>query len=326
MTALALTQVTLCCVDSTPRLPWALRALRRSMEQVQFGDAFICTDRASLGEHALPEGVRLVEMAPLRSIEAYSEYMIKCLRPHVHTSHVLIVQWDGFVLHPAAWRDEFLEFDYLGAPWQHFPEPWTVGNGGFSLRSVRLLEALEAPSIVASHPEDICICQTHRAQLEAMGIRFAPRSVARYFSVEDGPLLPEVFGFHSPCHLPAVLAPDEAMAFIDSLQPSVIEAHYFGSLLRELVQGARSRAELQPALRKYRQLIHTAIDGLNGPSSLSPHALGVCKALIRYGEYAAAGKLLRRRREALGRRWAEPKLWWRLKAKSLVSSLKRSGS
>ena len=321
MTRLALPQVSLCCVDCTPRLPWALKALQLCLDRVSFGDAILCTDRGSLQAQALPAGLRWVEIDALRSIESYSEFMLKGLAAHVRTSHVLIVQWDGFVLNAAAWRDEFLGFDYIGAPWNHIPEPQSVGNGGFSLRSLRLLQALQDRAIQPSHPEDVCICQTYRAVLEARGLRFAPTALARRFAVEDGELSPQVFGFHGPYHLPTVLEPAQTLAFVESLNPSEVLAHYFGRLLRELTLGAQARPELKPALVAFEHLIRKGIDRLQGPDSLTPQALGFCKALIRYGQYAAAQRLLRERRKALAKPWAEPRLWLRMKFNALASAV-----
>ena len=322
LSRLDLPQVTLCCIDSTPRLPWSLRALQRCVDQICFGDAVLCADRASLGGRALPEGVRWVEIEPLRSIEAYSHFMLKSLAPIVRTSHVLIVQWDGYVLQAKAWDDEFLSCDYVGAPWHHVPEPHTVGNGGFSLRSRRLLLALEDPVIVPSHPEDICICRTYRARLEAQSLRFAPRTLAGRFAVEDEPLRDDVFGFHGPYHMPRLLPPDDVLAFIESLGTGAVAGHYFGSLLREMTQTARADARLQPAMQALQRLILQAVDGLQGPKSLTKASLGLCKALIRYGQYAAAHQLLAQRRAAHGSAWPDAKLRWRLNVNWLVSFLR----
>jgi hypothetical protein len=317
MTSLSLPQVTLCCVDSTPRLDWSLKALQHCLTQVSFGDAFLCTDRASLAGRALPDGVRWVEIHPLDSIEAYSDFMIKGLAPHLRTSHLLVVQWDGYVLNPAAWREEFLSVDYIGAPWNHIPEPWKVGNGGFSLRSAALLQALQDPAIRPEHPEDLCICKTNRPALEAKGLRFAPLGMAGRFAVEDGPLSAEVFGFHGPYHLPSLLPPAEVLAFVESLSTGALRAHYFGSLLRELVHGARRNPALRPALAAFQQLVLRAIDELDDAASLSSQALGMLKALIRHGPHACAARLLARRRAASGRRFGEPKLWLRLQFNAL---------
>src|ERR1700722_12124880 len=56
------------------------------------------------------------------------------------TSHCLTIQYDGFVLDSDMWRAEFLDYDYIGAPWPH--RGYAVGNGGFSLRSVEMMRYL----------------------------------------------------------------------------------------------------------------------------------------------------------------------------------------
>jgi hypothetical protein len=119
----------------------------------------------------------------------------------VQTSHVLIIQHDGFILNPYAWDDEFLQYDYIGAPWC-YDDGLNVGNGGFSLRSKRLLDILSTDEhIVQSHTEDYRIGRTYRRRLERRGIRFAPESLASRFSIEGnikyGWKWNNQFGFHS---------------------------------------------------------------------------------------------------------------------------------
>ncbi len=43
--------------------------------------------------------------------------MIKRINSYVATPFALVIQYDGFILNPDAWRDEFLDYDYIGAPW-----------------------------------------------------------------------------------------------------------------------------------------------------------------------------------------------------------------
>ena len=125
--------------------------------------------------------------------------MLRGLAAHVATSHVLIVQWDGWVTHPAAWSAEFLEYDYAGAPWGRYPDGMDVGNGGFSLRSRRLLHALqdERFALVPGVPEDELIGRVWRPALERdHAIRFAPSEVAGRFAYERTAPRGETFGFH----------------------------------------------------------------------------------------------------------------------------------
>ena len=60
---------------------------------------------------------------------------------------------------PAAWDAAFLDCDYLGAKWFWHNDGMRVGNGGFSLRSRRLLLALQDPRIDLVEAEDTAICR-----------------------------------------------------------------------------------------------------------------------------------------------------------------------
>jgi hypothetical protein len=161
----ALPRVTLVCVDSRdPTL--AAQAIERCRSQIDFGACVFFTDRRKLDRAALARDVEIVDVR-LESIEAYSGFMLHDLAPHVRTSHALVVQWDGFVVDAGRWDDAFLDYDYIGAPWPGNPAGRDVGNGGFSLRSKRLLDALARGSFAAGHPEDVCIGVDHRARLES---------------------------------------------------------------------------------------------------------------------------------------------------------------
>ena len=100
--------------------------------------------------------------------------MLKELGAHIQTDYALVVQWDGFVIDGNAWADEFWNYDYIGARWPHVAGPYRVGNGGFSLRSKKLLNALRDEMISLGvddrgneDNEDEAICIRHRELLES---------------------------------------------------------------------------------------------------------------------------------------------------------------
>lgn len=162
-----------------------LFAAEISTKEIRFKDVKILTHLASDHEW-------IVKIPPIKSIEAYSQWMIKELVQYVDTEFVLIIQHDGFVVAPNQWQDDFLAFDYLGSP-----ALWGMGNGGFSLRSKKLLTLLaEDEAIVKTHPEDTVICKTYRSYLEKKGIRFATPEIAHHFSI-DANVWQGQFGFHN---------------------------------------------------------------------------------------------------------------------------------
>ena len=162
------------------------------------------------------QGVEYFQAPPINTTKDYSDLLLTGLRQYVAGTHVLIIQWDSFILHPELWTNDFLQYDYIGAVWPHHPDT-PVGNGGFSLRSVKLLEVLESPAITKRHAEDFCICVDNKATLEnQFGIRFAPKSIAEQFAVERSSWHP-AFGFHGFFNFGKALNPQELSAFLDLL-------------------------------------------------------------------------------------------------------------
>src|SRR5438128_11149231 len=156
---LELPSVTLCCID-TANQALALRALQRSAAGIRFGRTLFLTHH----ELEAPDiEVRLI--APLTSRDTYSQFVLKSLLAHIDTPHVLLVQWDGYVVNPLAWRGAYLDCDYIGAKWFWAPEGLRVGNGGFSLRSHKLLEALQAPRIVLTEGAAVTLGRAFRPLL-----------------------------------------------------------------------------------------------------------------------------------------------------------------
>jgi tetratricopeptide (TPR) repeat protein len=213
---LELPGVTLCCMDTAnPEL--ALRALRLCAAAVRFARVLLLT-------HDAPEvrGVELRRIPPIASREAYSHFVLKELAAHIDTPHVLLVQWDGYVIHPDAWRDEFLACDYLGAKWSWHDGTCSVGNGGFSLRSRKLLAALQDPRIELSGPEDETICRVFRPLLEREhGVVFGSEAQADAFAFEASYPLGRPFGFHGLFNFCRFVPPAEIVELTRWFTPEI---------------------------------------------------------------------------------------------------------
>lgn len=235
----ALADVTLVCVDGANH-DLAAAAMRHCLGLVQPAAALFLTDRP----YAI-DGVETRLVKPLDSAVGYSLVMLHGLQEFIHTSHALVVQYDGLIWRPDLWSPTFLEWDYIGAPWSFQADPaLAVGNGGFSLRSRRLLHALQHPAITFIHPEDVAICVKHRDHLASHdGIKFAPRDLAERFAVENGlPLdpggAPGSFGFHGLHNFAAMLDRDQVLALINALPLRLLGSfRSFDLAFRYLVRG-----------------------------------------------------------------------------------------
>ncbi len=207
--------VTLVSMTSV-RMQETIKALVNSSRSINYASIKLITHEEPPD---LPDNIRYCNIPKINHIDEYSYNMIYRLGDYVDTDYALIVQHDGYVVNPEKWQNVFLEYDYIGAP---FPMPndsftyrdangrlFRVGNGGFSLRSKKLIDLpnelkLEWKSFHGSYNEDGFICVTNRNTYEEHGCKFAPLDVAIHFSHESP--IPETeniipFGFHGRSQL-----------------------------------------------------------------------------------------------------------------------------
>lgn len=206
-----LDSVTLCCIETRcPSL--GLHAMMQSMAQLRFvrGILFTCEQF----DPPLDCEIDII-VIDIPDISSYSRFVLQRLHQYITTEHALIVQWDGFVTDGRMWRDIFLTFDYIGARWPHFSDAISVGNGGFSLRSARLLQATATLDYEGEIAEDLYVCHTMRSTLENdFALRFADTETADAFAYERFKPERSCFGFHGLFNLPDFMAPAALSAFI----------------------------------------------------------------------------------------------------------------
>ena len=187
-------------------------ALRISLRNIEFGAVKLLS---SLPPSKKYSDIEYVSIPAMNNIADYNRMMIEDLHKYFTTSHCLVVQPDSFVVDSDLWKDEFLQFDYIGAPWSNkirinselvlnFEEN-CVGNGGFSLRSRKLVETTAKINFKSLKfpikAEDVVICHFLYQEMIDNGIRFAPVKLAAQFSMENvenlyGQNVDSVFGFH----------------------------------------------------------------------------------------------------------------------------------
>lgn len=177
------------CGDSN-YLDGIIKAAKICTKDINFGDVKILSDKYITSS--------IYEIIKIQSLnkQQYCEFMMYELSKYIHTDYCLTFQGDGFVINPHLWKDDFLNYDYIGAPWLNENKN-NVGNGGFSLRSKKFLLAAETleynsniqfqPHIPAGDlitPEDWFMCNYSFDKMVDMGITFADVDTAYKFSVE----------------------------------------------------------------------------------------------------------------------------------------------
>lgn len=199
---LQLPDVTLIAMTSV-NVKATVKAMQYSMRGIDFGEAVLVTHRKPF---MLPKEIRYRHTSKLTHIDDFNYKTVYELGEYVNTKFALLVHADGFVVNPDSFRDEFLDYDYIGSPW---PMPTNdlmyrdihgnlcrVGNS-VSIRSKRLMD-FPKKSNMPWTPEDGCfnedgfICCRMRHLFEAEGMTYAPLEVAVYFGHEH--MIPELKG------------------------------------------------------------------------------------------------------------------------------------
>lgn len=176
------------------KIPETIEALRKCQDQMKFSRTILLTH-----EELEVEGIEVIQI-PKLDYKGYNEFVAMTLWQYVSADFALLVQNDGYITDGKLWTDEFLMHDYIGAPWPIPKDNNTyrtpggrlarVGNGGFSLRSRKLMRAptilgLEFTDNGTGFPhEDGFLCVHYREVLENDGVRFAPVELAARFSTE----------------------------------------------------------------------------------------------------------------------------------------------
>lgn len=110
---LKLPRVTLAAMTSV-KVYETIKALEYSMRGIEFGEVVLITHRKPLG---LPDSITYKHTSRLDNIDCFNYKMVYELGDYIDTDYVLLIHYDGFVVHPEKWQDRFFDYDYIGAPW-----------------------------------------------------------------------------------------------------------------------------------------------------------------------------------------------------------------
>lgn len=154
-------------------------------------------------EHPQIHGIDFYQTFPSDEWSWMMDLHIGHLLPLCTSRFILVYNCDGFIINPKAWTDEFLEYDYIGAPviesdWRYrlnflqqfgakVPQGRSiVGSGRFSLRSRKYLECSMGlrpnGAQFCFNKEDGYLCAEKRFEMEGLGVKFCPVGLASLFS------------------------------------------------------------------------------------------------------------------------------------------------
>ncbi|MES2367011.1 MAG: DUF5672 family protein [Pseudomonadota bacterium] len=176
-----------CWSDDSANVSRTVRVLHYMQKLAKFG-------RVILFSHLPPDTngtIQAIQIPKLSDFDQFNVFVNACVPHYIESDYAMSCHEDGFIIDPTLWKDDFLKYDYIGAPWAD----GVVGNGGFSIESNRLMRMKTMFPFSEKlttredgwlyHASDVYVCRVHRKEFEDRGIKFAPREIAVQFSSEQ---------------------------------------------------------------------------------------------------------------------------------------------
>ncbi len=177
----------------------SVKALNYSAKNIKFNKIILISNFCPKN---LTNNINFYKIKPMTQFQS-GEFSLREVNNYIDTDFQLQIHTDGFVINPQLWNNQFLQYDYIGAPWPI--KEWCpinrVGNIGFSLKSKKFLQLCSKLQYNNFIHDDIMITNTYKWFFVKNGCKYAPVEVAMKFALQS--LIPQcefdltkTFGFH----------------------------------------------------------------------------------------------------------------------------------
>jgi len=191
MSKIDLENITLVAMTSV-NISETIKAITYSCKDINFGSVKLITHEIP---NNLPSFIEYNYIDKIDNIDDWNYKIIFHLHEYIQTEFAILIHDDGFIVNADSWRDDFLNYDYIGAPWSHNHlldrdgKQIKVGNS-VSIRSHKLLKIPSEKNMPwikydNNYNEDTQICVWNRNLFLDNGIKFADFDIAKYFSHEE---------------------------------------------------------------------------------------------------------------------------------------------
>lgn len=175
----------------------SVKALLYSSKDIDFAEIVLVAPERP---EKTPSHIKFIETKNRTHAES-SNFTFYDLPNLITTEYCLSIHDDGFIINPHLWSDEFLKYDYIGAPWKNYGQINRVGNGGFVLKSNKFIQLTRFLYHRPQAHDDYELTNDYYHYFVKNGCKYAPIDIAMKFSLESK--IPECeynldncFGFH----------------------------------------------------------------------------------------------------------------------------------
>jgi len=181
---------------ATTEVEATVEAIKYSLKEISFEEVLLISN---INPDPSSKLYNFIEIEPFRNVSDWGKFIVFDLFRYINTDFIILIHADGFIVNPGKWNKDFLKYDFIGAPWPLPKDNFSyrdfygniirVGNS-VSLRSKKFLELPTKMGLSWDDAEDSMFHEDgfltvqNRHLLEREGVKFAPLSIAKYFSKE----------------------------------------------------------------------------------------------------------------------------------------------
>jgi len=174
----------------------SIEALNYSSREINFHKKILFSDKFS---NSKIKGINFINIPRLNNISEWGKFIVFDLYKFIESDFIILIHPDGFIVNPSSWTDDFLKYDFIGAPWKIPRDNYScrdiygniirVGNS-VSIRSKKLLALpsklkIKWDNFDHGYPhEDGFLNVQHRHLLQEKGINFPTLDIACKFGRE----------------------------------------------------------------------------------------------------------------------------------------------
>lgn len=175
---------------SSDKVDETIYAIQKTIKNINFNEVKFLThvNKQDYEDKYDLRGINFIKIDEIKSHKQYNDFCLS-LRNYSDSDFIMLIQNDGFVTEYRNWTEDFLKFDYIGAPWtveqqKKWRIPNRVGNGGFCIRSKRFLDFSAKYESCGGMNEDGFLVNVKIKDALNYGIKFPSVYLAKFFSVE----------------------------------------------------------------------------------------------------------------------------------------------
>lgn len=174
-----------------------INAINFSSKNITFKSKLLFTPNIEF--YDVNKEIEIIGISKIKNISEWGKFVIFELHKYIDSDFIILIHPDGFIVNPQSWSDDFLNYDFIGAPWKlpkdnfsyrdFFGNIIRVGNS-VSIRSKRILKlpseiGLKWENFDHDFPhEDGFLTVQNRHILQENGIKFPTLEVACRFGRE----------------------------------------------------------------------------------------------------------------------------------------------